>query len=853
MQCQSCGLELGNQEEPLCSCESKAESEDGDAPLIVPEVGFLVSPPPPYRAGLKRDRGYDADLRGYRPVPETPSLCVQPKPHDYDEETERRLIAEAAEKKEKALAAMAESGISDPVTVLHPPVGVLDPLPEYRPGRPTLSYMLMRSKQKPRKSGKTKGFPSGSPKGFPSEVPISSLQPRFRSLSGDYSMAGPVTNRKTSATDSQFHSGPPNMNLVTVRQAALKQAEQKWKEIFHPLPLVQPEEFIQSGEWLQTTRIKFPLTGFNFTEAPPTRTGGKAIADGPVVNVESALAETEEDVEESFEQSQPLNRIDWDEIEHTASPEVPVFLLGKALELFEPAPKVKEVKQPAPQKSAKAEKEIPVAEVPKAAEIIVEAKVEEPPFMAPPMAELKGMAMPALHKPPALPPLPAQEPMAASGSRMHFPTVSLAPLRNRIVIGPIPEELVEKKPAPPPPAPVEEIKKEEPKAVVEPPAAKPVEVVAEAPAPKPEAAPVAAPVSTPVVEPVVEAKQEAKPAEAKAAEAKPAEAKPTNGSTNGHGRKKKKGQKNNNRVEISDDPIEEPDELGEEVEAELAAVPKSIQAEAAQTDAVPERKPEPEKKKAAPKQDNQATVSFGGLANAEVKPSKTPQIGLHLGDAGENLPAPVGMGIGAKAGIAVAILAVAGSLVYFVVGGSTKPVTKPAISKPAQAVFETAGSVLGEAGWQTDYTNDPSGKRVRQLAIYRPSMQVNDYRVEFQAEIEYKAVSWAVRAANPKGNVILKLAQSGSTVRLVRFSVVDNKQGEAVEKALPFSTNLGMVFRVRTDVVGEKFRVTVNDQIVDEWTDKQASTGGFGVANEGAERGQVRSIQLWHLRERGAQ
>ncbi|MBL8179196.1 MAG: hypothetical protein JNK48_31255 [Bryobacterales bacterium] len=59
-----------------------------------------------------------------------------------------------------------------------------------------------------------------------------------------------------------------------------------------------------------------------------------------------------------------------------------------------------------------------------------------------------------------------------------------------------------------------------------------------------------------------------------------------------------------------------------------------------------------------------------------------------------------------------------------------------------------------------------------------------------------------------------------------------------------------MIFKVRTDVVGKKFVVSVNDQKVDEWEDATAAAGGFSVANEGAERGQVRSIQLWHLRER---
>jgi hypothetical protein len=42
--------------------------------------------------------------------------------------------------------------------------------------------------------------------------------------------------------------------------------------------------------------------------------------------------------------------------------------------------------------------------------------------------------------------------------------------------------------------------------------------------------------------------------------------------------------------------------------------------------------------------------------------------------------------------------------------------------------------------------------------------------------------------------------------------------------------------------------VYVQNKLIDEWTDTALATGGFGVSNEGAERGQVRNVQMWHLR-----
>lgn len=307
------------------------------------------------------------------------------------------------------------------------------------------------------------------------------------------------------------------------------------------------------------------------------------------------------------------------------------------------------------------------------------------------------------------------------------------------------------------------------------------------------------------------------------------------------GRKKKKNQKNG-RGPV-EEPVEEPDNLGEEVEAEIAAS-RSV---AQQSAAAPEPEPALAVEEPAGEEDNRP-LSFGGLADVKPEAPKTERISLGLTSESPLPPAPAGMGIGAKAGIAVALLGALGAIGFFVMGGSGgKQPVQPSV---AVSVLETAGMVMGEAGWSTDYTTDDAGKRVRQLSFYRPSMQISDYRVEFQAEIEYKAVGWAVRASNTKSYWGLKLFQEGGRVKLRRFSVSDGKEGTPTDTDLPFPSNPGMVFKVRTDVVGPKFAVTVNDQKVEEWLDTQIALGGFGVANEGAERGQIRSIQLWHLRER---
>ncbi|MBS1825735.1 MAG: hypothetical protein JST93_10475 [Acidobacteria bacterium] len=619
-------------------------------------------------------------------------------------------------------------------------------------------------------------------------------------------MAGTLSTKKPRPVTTE--TGRPNMYLSTVRQSALQLAEKRWKGLEQPREETVATEFAPAVEWANICRLHFEVSGFDFTGEPAKGKPGKDVSDGKVVDVAALLAEAEAP---AAKRPAALEPIRWDEVEVvTAPPQDDVAALHTVLELYEPPEKPKQAAKEAKEKKAEPPAAVPAP--PKAADIVLEAVAEEPPYIPPPMAAALPYSKPELRKPPAAPNVPYADPIAATGSRLHMPSVTVLPMRQAMVAGPSPEP-----PAPPKPVveAVQEVKVEAR-----------VEVVPEVkPEPKPE--------PKPEVKPEAKVEVKAAPAPVKAEAPAP-------------GRKKKRHQKGGNRGPV-EEVIEEPDDLGDEIEAEIAANRKVI--EEPPPAPPPARKPEPPAPAAAKEeQASDVHFSFGGMADAPIEAPKTGSIGLGLSSDTSEPPAPAGMSTGVKAGIAVAVLAVGGAVAMFTMGGSSSK--EPAKPAALVSVMETAGMVMGEAGWSTDYTTEASGKRVRQMAFYRPSMQITDYRIEFQAEIEYKAAGWAVRAANPKTYWALKLFQDGVRVKLRRFSVTDGKDGAPTDLALPFPTNAGMIFKVRTDVVGKKFVVTVNDQKVDEWTDTQIATGGFGVANEGAERGQIRSIQLWHLRER---
>jgi len=595
------------------------------------------------------------------------------------------------------------------------------------------------------------------------------------------------------------------MYLSAVRQSALQLAEKRWKGLEKPNTETTAAEFTPSLEWTNICRLHFELSGFDFTGEGPKGKPGKDISDGKIVDVAALLAETEPP---PAIDAKLLTPIQWDEVDLTAAPvhNEEAIATSTVLELYEPPEKTKAPTREVKEKRAEPPPAPPPP--PKAAEIILDAVPEEPPYTPPPMAGPLTYAKPELRKPPATPSLAHADPLAAPGSRLHMPSVTVLPMRQAMVAGPSPEAAA-------------------PKPVVEAPAPVEVKAVAEAvPETKPEAKP------EPKAEPKAEVKVEAKAA-APAARAEAPQ----------QGRKKRKHQKGANRGPVEES-IEEPDDLGDEIEAEISASRKAVEEPAP----APSRRVEPPAPAPAKIEEPAIQFSFGGMADAPMEAPKSASLSLGLTSEEAPLPAPAGMSGGMKAGIAVAVLGVAGAVGFFTMGGSSSQ--EPAKPAAMVSVMETAGTVMGEAGWSTDYTTDAAGKRVRQLSLYRPSMQITDYRIEFQAEIEYKAVGWAVRAANTKTYWALKLFQDGGKVKLRRFNVTDSKDGSPTDLAMPFPTNAGMIFKVRTDVVGKKFVVSVNDQKIDEWEDAQIALGGFGVANEGAERGQVRSIQVWHLRER---
>jgi len=161
--------------------------------------------------------------------------------------------------------------------------------------------------------------------------------------------------------------------------------------------------------------------------------------------------------------------------------------------------------------------------------------------------------------------------------------------------------------------------------------------------------------------------------------------------------------------------------------------------------------------------------------------------------------------------------------------------------------------MLGEGGWVVGWGGDAAaGQNLnREITIYRPSLKLSDYRIEFQGDIENKSLGWVFRAADPDNYYAMKLTAVSTTppakVALFKYIVVKGRPTQVGRVPVDLEVNNDTVFKVRVDVRGPKFSTYVQSQPVDVWTDDQLKSGGVGFLNEHGERGRIKSVSIRYL------
>ncbi|MBZ5674161.1 MAG: hypothetical protein LAP61_07930 [Acidobacteriia bacterium] len=154
-------------------------------------------------------------------------------------------------------------------------------------------------------------------------------------------------------------------------------------------------------------------------------------------------------------------------------------------------------------------------------------------------------------------------------------------------------------------------------------------------------------------------------------------------------------------------------------------------------------------------------------------------------------------------------------------------------------------------GSTTEWSFDQTGfVRPGPLALYRPSVNLTDYQVQFLGLIDKKALSWVVRAADFENFYVVKLEvlKPGPmpTIGLTRYAVINGKARDRHDVAIPLSVRADTVYRVLMNVQGNDFSVEVQGQIADSWTETRLPRGGIGFFTASGEASRLRWMQITH-------
>jgi hypothetical protein len=190
-------------------------------------------------------------------------------------------------------------------------------------------------------------------------------------------------------------------------------------------------------------------------------------------------------------------------------------------------------------------------------------------------------------------------------------------------------------------------------------------------------------------------------------------------------------------------------------------------------------------------------------------------------------------------------IGLAGPVLLFVAGIAGYQLLRH--DKSSDQTTVVSGSEMGGAGWITEWASDSAGSaRGRQIALYRPSISMSDYRLQFLGRIEQRSLGWVFRAADSSNYYAAKLeADPGaSALTLTRFAVIGGFEGLHIQRTLRLDPGAAEMLKIALEARGPRFTISVQNQVVDDWEDDRLTSGGLGFLNEREERGEVQSVQM---------
>jgi hypothetical protein len=155
----------------------------------------------------------------------------------------------------------------------------------------------------------------------------------------------------------------------------------------------------------------------------------------------------------------------------------------------------------------------------------------------------------------------------------------------------------------------------------------------------------------------------------------------------------------------------------------------------------------------------------------------------------------------------------------------------------------------GGAEWSRTWSFDKAGFiRTGQLALYKPSLEFTDYRLDFLGQIDRKGLGWVFRAEDLQNYYAVKLnvAEEGPLRRLalVRYAVIGGTESPHIEVPARVIAMNNSPAEISMTVSGNEFSVALEGQTIDTWSDDHLTSGGIGFFTEKSGRARVYHMRL---------
>jgi hypothetical protein len=207
-------------------------------------------------------------------------------------------------------------------------------------------------------------------------------------------------------------------------------------------------------------------------------------------------------------------------------------------------------------------------------------------------------------------------------------------------------------------------------------------------------------------------------------------------------------------------------------------------------------------------------------------------------------------------------------LAMFLPSGQQAPSPPPSYLPPTGALGEKlaralpSGALSLREDFGVDLRNWQAGRELRdgwtrtsrgavqvgQLRLWKPTLSLKDYNLEFEGQIQNRALGWAFRAGDAHnyyaGKINLTRQGNRQRAEIVRYVVAGGKQLDKKELPIPLVVVQDMIYGVKVAIKGDRFITTVNGQVVDSWTDSRHRRGGVGFFSLPGEKAVLRWVAV---------